>query len=84
MTSNTQTTQQCVNVWTTGGKLEVAVGDGQYVSVPNASGQPPTREEIYQALVAAGHQARAGELANRAYGDVNGTEPDRSASRKDG
>jgi ribosomal protein L15E len=43
------------------------------VAVPNESGREPTREEIYQALVAAGHQQRADELADRAYGNVTGT-----------
>jgi hypothetical protein len=64
---------QCVSLWATGGHLNVDVGNGEYVPVPNTSGREPTREEIYQALVAAGHQERADEHADRAYGNVSGT-----------
>jgi hypothetical protein len=64
---------RCVSVWATGGHLNVDVGNGEYVPVPNTSGRAPTREEIYQALVAAGHQERADEHADRAYGNVSGT-----------
>jgi hypothetical protein len=64
---------ECVSVWATGGQLNVDVGNGESVSVPNTSGREPTREEIYQALVAAGHQERADEHADRAYGNVSGT-----------
>lgn len=72
-TSNDQAQDQGVSVWATGGRLEVDVGNGQYVPVPNTSGREPTRDEIYQALVAAGHQDRADELADKAFGDVMGT-----------
>lgn len=65
--------RKSVSVWAIYGQLEVDVGNGEQVSVPNTSGQPPTRKEIYQALVAAGHQERADELADRAYGNVSGT-----------
>jgi hypothetical protein len=71
--SNNKADAACVSVWATGGTLNVDVGNGQYVAVPNESGREPTREEIYQALVAAGHQQRADELADRAYGNVTGT-----------
>ena len=71
--SNTQT-QQETSIRAIGGQLEVDVGDGQYVPVPNTSGREPTYEEMHQALVAAGHQARADELASIAYGNVMGTE----------
>jgi hypothetical protein len=71
--SNSGTDAACVSVWATGGRLEVDVGNGQYVAVPNSSGKQPTREEIYQALVAAGYQQRAAELADKAYNDVYGT-----------
>ena len=74
MASNTDSGQQEVSAWALGGKLEVDVGGGQYVAVPNPEGREPSREEIYQALFAAGHQDRANEVANKAYNDVNGTE----------
>ncbi|KAF1829592.1 hypothetical protein BDW02DRAFT_573809 [Decorospora gaudefroyi] len=64
---------QCVSLWATGGHLNVDVGNGEYVRVPNTHGREPTREEIYHALVAAGHHERADEHANRAYGNVSGT-----------
>ena len=73
MTSNAQKQRQSVSILTTGGQLNVDVGDGQYVSVPNTSARAPTRQEIYQALVAAGHQERADEHADRAYENVTGT-----------
>ncbi|KAK5711546.1 hypothetical protein LTR15_012387 [Elasticomyces elasticus] len=63
----------CVSVWATGGYLEVDVGEGKYVPVPNTHAREPTREEIHQALVAAGYHERADELADRAYGNVMGT-----------
>ena len=62
-----------VNVWVAGATLGVDVGGGQHVEIPNPHGREPTREEIYQALVAAGHQERAAELTDRAYGNVMGT-----------
>jgi hypothetical protein len=65
--------RQDVSVWAIGGKLQVDVGGGGSVPVPNTSARPPTRKEIYEALVAAGHQERADELADRAYGNVSGT-----------
>ena len=65
--------RECVSVWAIGGYLNVDVGEGKSVPVPNTFGREPTREEIYQALVAAGHYERADELADRAYGDVSGT-----------
>ena len=68
--------RECISVWAIGGQLRVDVGDGEKVPVPNTSGQPPTRDEIYQALVSAGHQERADELADRAYGNVAGTAED--------
>ena len=72
--SNTEAERREISVWqTTGAHLEVDVGGGQYVPIPNPDGREPTREEIYQALVAAGHQERADELADKAYGDVSGT-----------
>ncbi|CAO2650500.1 Nn.00g017920.m01.CDS01 [Neocucurbitaria sp. VM-36] len=72
-TSEPHAQRESVSVWAIGGQLEVDVGDGERVPVPNTAGRPPTREEIYQALVAAGHQERADELADRAYGNVSGT-----------
>jgi hypothetical protein len=72
-TSESHAQRESVSVWAIGGHLNVDVGDGEYVPVPNTSGRPPTRQEIYQALVAAGHQERADELADRAYGNVSGT-----------
>ena len=71
--SEPQAQQEDVSVWAIGGQLEVDVGDGERVSVPNTSARPPTRKEIYQALIVAGHQGRADELADRAYGNVYGT-----------
>lgn len=65
--------QRSIDVWTAGARLELDVGNGQYVLVPNLQGKEPTREGIYRALVAAGHHDRANELADRAYGDVSGT-----------
>ncbi|KAK5701501.1 hypothetical protein LTR97_004316 [Elasticomyces elasticus] len=56
----------CVSVWATGGYLEVDVGEGKYVPVPNTHAREPTREEIHQALIAAGYHERADELADRA------------------
>jgi hypothetical protein len=48
----------------------VEVGNGENVMVPNTAGRPPTREEIYEALVAAGHHERADEHTDRAYRNV--------------
>jgi hypothetical protein len=73
VTSEPNAQRESISVWAIGGQLEVDVGDGERVPVPNTSGRPPTREEIHQALVAAGHQERADKLANRAYRNVSGT-----------
>ena len=73
--SNAESRSKTISLWASGGRLEVNVGNRQYVAVPNPSGREPTREEIYDALVAAGHQERASELADKAYGDVTGTNP---------
>lgn len=56
------------------GQFVVAVGPGEEVPVPNPYGRMPTRKEIYDALVAAGHQDRADELADKAYRDVTGAD----------
>ncbi|KAK5694944.1 hypothetical protein LTR17_024762 [Elasticomyces elasticus] len=66
-TTEPSTQREDVSVWAIGGQLEVDVGQGQRVPVPNTFARPPTREEIYQALVAAGHRERADELADGAY-----------------
>jgi hypothetical protein len=71
--SNSKKDAASSSVWTEGSRLQVDVGNGQYVAVPNREGREPTREEIYQALVAAGHQQHADEIADRAYGNVSGT-----------
>ena len=72
-TSEPHAQREDVSVWAIGGQLWVNVKVGESVPVPNTSGRPPTRKEIYQALVTAGHQEWADELADRAYGNVYGT-----------
>ena len=64
---------QCVDVSTIG-VFHVAVGEEQSIPVPNPFGRPPTRVEIFQALIAAGHLERADELADKAYAQVFGTD----------
>lgn len=73
------------NVWKQEAILNVEVGHEQYVTVPNHAGRPPTRREIYQALVSAGHEDRANELADKAFGNVTGTvgDEDRTISSDD-
>jgi hypothetical protein len=68
-----QTEEQPEELYVYASGLHVDVGNGQHVAIPETPGRPPTRDEIYQALVAAGHQARAGELAGKAHAGVTGT-----------
>lgn len=59
ITSESPATRTDVSVWAIGGTPGVDVGNGESVKVPNTAGRAPTREEIFQALVATGHQERA-------------------------
>jgi hypothetical protein len=53
--------------------LRVDVGNGEHVPIPITRERPLTRERIYQALVAAGHQERAAEHVERVWTEM--TEP---------
>jgi hypothetical protein len=71
-TSKPRTQRADVSLWAIGGTLGVEVGNGESTMVPNTAGQPPTREEIYEALIAAGHRERTDEHTDRAYRNVYG------------
>jgi hypothetical protein len=61
----------CKNVWEEGATLNIDVGGGMYVRVPNVNSTEPSAIDIQEALVAAGIQGEEMDvLVERAVGNV--------------
>jgi hypothetical protein len=71
-TSKPCTQRADVSLWAIDGTLAVEVGNGESVIVPDTTERPPTQVDVYEALVAAGHQEQADEYTDRAYRDIYG------------
>jgi hypothetical protein len=61
----------CKSVWEDGGALEIDIGGGTYVTVPNMNSTAPSEVDIQEALIAAGvGNEEMDELVNLAVADV--------------